>query len=384
MAILPLVLLVACGGGGAQKTASRSVNASKSETSEFNAVSCTAKRSCIAVGFSSPNDLARSMHTLVEAQRRSSWSILASPNVAPWSGLFGVSCTRSTFCVAVGYSSPSPSSKASKTSLGYGQRAKTLTEIYCGKSWAIIPSPNPATSDRLFGVSCASRTFCVAVGQDLSGGLVETWNGKSWSTTPSPATPSGGDRSAVSCPSRSFCAAVGSPQLIEIYDGVNWSIVPSPNGLSGVSCTGPTSCVAVGSYYVSQAVGTEPLAETYNGKTWITSASEPTASGGQLDAVSCPTIRSCIAVGVNYSGTDGANLAETYNGTSWSIIPSAASPGSSQPGLAGVSCVSTTYCVAAGSHFGVNRVYLTSIETYNGSVWSALSSPNVLRDPSGR
>jgi len=41
----------------------------------------------------------------------------------------------------------------------------------------------------LAGVSCRSRTFCIAVGASLSGTLTERWNGSSWSILPTPNPP---------------------------------------------------------------------------------------------------------------------------------------------------------------------------------------------------
>ena len=68
----------------------------------------------------------------------------------------------------------------------------------------------------------------------------------------------------VSCTSQTRCAAVGyyvdgsledsQESLTESYDGTAWTITPSPVGEAGidyylrsVSCSGPTSCFAVGS-----------------------------------------------------------------------------------------------------------------------------------------
>ncbi|MGA3221208.1 MAG: hypothetical protein ABSE77_19390, partial [Acidimicrobiales bacterium] len=132
-------------------------------------------------------------------------------------------------------------------------------------SWAIIPSPNTASSrgDDLTSVSCTPGPACMAVGHFFGSGektLAESWDGSQWSIVP---TPNGGDTTnalisnvlnAVSCTSAQACTAVGEyvgpgawQTLIESWDGSAWSIVPSPdvspslgNYLDGVSCLSAT------------------------------------------------------------------------------------------------------------------------------------------------
>jgi hypothetical protein len=59
-----------------------------------------------------------------------------------------------------------------------------------GASWSIestqsVPSPN--APDGLTDVSCASQTFCVAVGDAADRMLVERWNGTVWAIQSTPA-----------------------------------------------------------------------------------------------------------------------------------------------------------------------------------------------------
>ena len=373
--LLLLALLGACTGTPSHPVRS-TARIGVTEDSELRAVSCRAMNWCEAVGFSVTNRSANSRAALVESYRGSAWSISPSPTLGPWSELFGVSCESISFCVAVGFWSPD----------GRGGDARSLVETYNGNSWAVSPSRNPGLSNQLWSVSCTKRSFCVGVGQENSStGLVETWNGKVWSAQLSPVTAGGGDLLAVSCLSARSCIAAGSTggsTLVETYDGRVWTILPSPNAsttfwtsLYGVSCTAGPSCVAVGAYYVSKAIGTMPVVETYDGTTWTITATPSLVSGGELNGVSCPIARNCKAVGVNYSGTDGHNLAETFDGSSW-VIASTGNVGS-QPGLSGVSCVASQWCMAVGSHYGGNSRYLTSVEILRGTTWSMLSSPNV-------
>jgi hypothetical protein len=50
-------------------------------------------------------------------------------------------------------------------------------------SWSIqgVPSPAGASNVALNGISCLSRTLCIAVGGSSLGTLAEGWNGTAWS-----------------------------------------------------------------------------------------------------------------------------------------------------------------------------------------------------------
>jgi hypothetical protein len=76
--------------------------------------------------------------------------------------------------------------------------------------WSVIPSPSPGSGDDYLGsVSCISTNFCVAVGSQESGVLIETWDGTSWSVAASPNLSLGDFLEGVSCTSTSFCVSVG-------------------------------------------------------------------------------------------------------------------------------------------------------------------------------
>lgn len=91
--------------------------------------------------------------------------------------------------------------------------------------------------------------------------------------------------------------------------------------------------------------------------------------------VSCVSATACVAVGSYLnSGSAFRTLAESWNGTCWSLV---ASP---QPGdgdsLNGVSCTSVTACMAVGGYDFLHGTR-TLVESWDGTRWSVVPSPDV-------
>ena len=261
-------------------------------------------------------------------------------------------------------------------------------------AWSIDPTPNASTQNDLAGDSCATASFCVAVGTDYAGPyrrtMIEQWNGTAWAVVTSPDTSSTQANAlyAVSCPTTTFCMAVGSVvasgvrrTLVEQWDGTAWSIVPSPdvttssgNDLADVSCTSSTSCVAVGEVYSSPG---SALAMTWNGIAWsLSSPARPgSASSSFFDGVSCTSAAFCVAVGGAYGPSPTATLTETWNGSGWAIVPSPDPYVGADQVLLSVACTSTSSCMATG--FGdIGTLARTLIEQWNGVAWSVDASPD--------
>jgi hypothetical protein len=69
-----------------------------------------------------------------------------------------VSCTKASNCVAVGIFTNA------------SDNVQTLFESWNGTVWSITPSPNPYSGDNsVFGVSCSNSASCVAVGVAYEG-----------------------------------------------------------------------------------------------------------------------------------------------------------------------------------------------------------------------
>jgi hypothetical protein len=296
-----------------------------------------------------------------------------------------VSCISARSCVAVG---------------GNGTD-EALAESWNGRAWSSVPTPVPPGSEvgppedvSLNGVSCVSARFCVAVGglslrtlgpHCCNPDLIETWNGREWSVVPNPRSVHAWFAD-VSCVSSRFCVAVGTSQgglgeppgftLVESWNGTEWSIVPTPNPgifdeLEGVSCVSVKACVAVGGFREEDATfSRHSLVESWNGTEWSV---VPSPNGeNSLSGVSCVSAKHCVAVGRTLSGT----LVESWNGSAWSVLESPNPEGSGIPRLTGVSCVSARLCAAVGSDSTKGGPSQTLVETSKGGKWSIVPSAN--------
>ena len=348
-----------------------------SQGNGLTSVSCARPTVCMSVG-SEFSDISGSL-TQTDLWNGSAWSVVPSPNPltpgnSPFPGgrLTGVSCGSATNCVAVGSSS--------------GGAEQTLIESWDGTSWSIA---GPSVPGYLNGVSCSSAVACMAVGAGGSGELFMSWNGVTWSVIPATTVPGG--LNAVSCSAASSCTAVGttatsgpSSTLIEAWNGTTWSPVSSPNvspsvdnTLSGVACTGPTWCVAVGSYLATYSSPVRTLIENWNGAAWsIVASLDPPAAQDVLDGVACTGVSSCTAVGfrVLHGSHPTQTLVESWNGRRWVRIRSANSSPSNRDILNSVSCFGTPpMCFGVGLGHDGYSLDLTLIESGGGATAKPLT-----------
>ncbi len=104
----------------------------------------------------------------------------------------------------------------------------------------------------------------------------------------------------------------------------------------------------------------------------ITPSPNPGDSGDALPGVSCTSSTNCVAVGwYNIASLGAGTLVESWNGSAWSVTSSPVDGGK----LNGVSCVSASDCVAVGSNVNTSGVSQTLIESWNGTAWSVVLSP---------
>jgi hypothetical protein len=277
---------------------------------------------------------------------------------------------------------------------------ETLAEQWDGANWTMQPTSNPSGPQFgvLTGIDCTSSSDCVAVGQYGQGGtLAERWDGTSWSVQ---STPSPGQFAAllsVSCTSSSACVAVGGYNdssgaqvaLAERWDGTSWTVQPTPNPtgsqfalLTGVSCSSPSACTAVGASsgssnpFDGNAFST--LAERWNGQNWSLQTTANAGGGGALGGVACPQASACIAVGIGFDASGTViTLGQGWDGTQWSAQPTVSPQGARGAHLAGVSCKSSSICAAVGyaaDPFGNSQGTLA--EFWDGTAWQIVPTPN--------
>jgi hypothetical protein len=245
---------------------------------------------------------------------------------------------------------------ATATATATAKIIPTPPALVTPSTWTVgsLPPLKPSLTNQIAAVACATSSFCVAVGNQSN--------------------------------------ATGTTTLVEQWNGSTWSIVTSPNAtgagqnqLYGVSCAGPSFCVAVG---VSGPGGTfvNPLVEQWNGSAWSlgTAATPPSATATELNAVSCTTATWCMAAGYSTNASSARfAVAETWNGTAWTVSPITPPTGALSSQLDGIDCVSASWCMAGGDYENASMDYLSLAMLWNGSTWSVVSSPNPGNGTSG-
>jgi len=352
-------------GGKSWHRQATSSPAGASVSSGLIGLSCASARACTAAGFGTGTT--GDSTALTERWDGTRWRIQPSPVPAGTvsATLNGVSCSAPRTCTAVG------------DYFGAGQRELPLAERWSGGQWRLQAFPRPpatAHGGELSGVSCPAAGSCVATGWYFtksgsgSASFIATWNGARWQVQPAPGPAHAGHLMGVSCVSPRACVAVGDHGTA-IWNGTIWRYAPvaAPAGaqvlaLNGVSCVLASACAAVGSYF-SPAGGPLTLAETWNGSAWRFRPSPNPASQGrnQLNTVSCTAPSACTAVGVESASdfTPPGGFAETWNGTTWRLQPVPAPVGAVMSELFGVSCPAPGSCTAVGDTAGQSNIGVT-------------------------
>jgi hypothetical protein len=330
---------------------------------QLSGVSCPSATRCAAAGveITSSRDVA-----LPELWNGTIWQdpvpVAGDPLLASRiSVMDGVSCPTTTKCELVGVTG--------------NNGTLPLAALWNGKlgkasiSSQLVPAPPGSTLALLNGVSCTSVNACTAVGfftdaAHVAHTLVERWNGSSWQIDPS-GTPPGLNNAlfnAVSCASATFCMAVGShgssAELVAIWNGSTWQFLLESNfngatfaSLHGVSCAADGSCITVGQTSgPNGSTGTFPLALKWiPNQFFLLNTVSLSSTFNTLNSVSCTSSSNCLAVGSfqDFRGQQDT-LAEQWNGSTWSY-EATPNPAGTIPNLLGVSCSSSAACTAVGA-----------------------------------
>jgi photosystem II stability/assembly factor-like uncharacterized protein len=323
------------------------------------------------------------------ARAAESWSRASSPSPGRASILGAVSCPTESTCTAVGSY--------------YNERDQLRTLIASttdGTSWTRGGSLNPGrSSNELTAVSCVSAEACTAVGYyaasqtedgpDARPLVMRTTDGSTWRRVPLPDL-GRASLSGVSCTATSRCTAVGTrgtgTLVLRTSNGATWTPHSSPSpgrhrsSLSSVSCVRANKCTAVGAYTHGAVDPTRALiVRTIDGVKW-SRVRGPAPPYSSLQAIDCPNLTNCSAVGnvnepVVGGGLRGVVL-RTTDGLSWTR--SATPFGARYVTLTGISCRRPSKCTAVGGEqeSGPNSSTARIIRSSDGVGWSELNIPN--------
>jgi hypothetical protein len=346
-------------------TAQSPANSAAAGDTRLNAVSCVSASACEAGGESEVTTGSPTA-VLAEAWNGHSWALQGAvqPRGATDNSFSSVSCATASFCEAVG------------THFDNAGNSVNLAETWNGTSWKMQATPSPLspsgpTFDTFDSVSCVSAVFCEAVGTGSAGATAELWNGTSWTVQARPG--SAVEPQAVSCATVDFCMTVSGFAQVDVWNGTSWSTglsVPGFTRLSSVSCASATFCEAVGSGPSGES------AAMWNGTAWSAQPT-PGPAGIDLSAISCPAVNSCEAVGAVFGQAVPVTLAETWNGSVWTL-QSTPNPSPTQSStLNAVSCTSASSCTAVGTYQPTNlTLFRTVAEVWDGKTWSLRATPN--------
>ena len=215
----------------------------------------------------------------------------------------------------------------------------------------------------LNAVSCASPSRCVAGGLDL---IIQDHGVRS--DLSSQLSSDTNEIASISCvPGTTFCGIADdsggaytlSGQTLSSRTQVATTSVNNPNGFNTISCPSQTFCMAI-----------DELGNTfkYSGGTW----SSITPRLGALTQTTSSLQVSCTSDSFCIAALPGAGNDEDYyvwNGASWGSAHVLESTGAIETGL---SCTSTTFCVATDtSDFALK---------FTGSTWTPTASRLVAGD----
>lgn len=266
-------------------------------------VDCISPTSCLIYGAQAGAQLPGGEAALVARWNGSSWSFDSqiAPLVQFESEIDALSCASANFCLAT-----------ARYFLGQWTEA---AEMWNGTSWQFVSSPVGSINDFNQAISCPSSTFCALSGTHEDTSYLETWNGTNWTSSNGLANPS-----LVSCASPTFCMAVGGFDSA-IWNGTQWaSQAPGPwiwNPYT-LSCASSIACLMTGQ---SSSPDLQPKYASWNGQAWELQANPfplPTgASTGLVEDLSCPSTVQCVAAGRSNAST-GVDLptvpmVDTYN-----------------------------------------------------------------------
>ena len=201
-------------------------------------------------------------------------------------------------------------------------------------------------------------------------------------------SPEGGTMLSVACTSKRHCLAVGDDETlfgprkqVGQWSGRTWRFQATRGSrfavrdlLNAISCPTTQTCVAVGARYLQGGVVARPLAQILSRSRWrAVSVPAPPARGGtgsRFTGLSCLSAKSCFAVGFNQTpGGVTKTLAEYWNGVRWRIQRTRDAVHARSNILTRVSCASVRVCEAVGTFVAKSGKQFPFAEHWNGVKW---------------
>jgi len=300
---------------------------------DLSAVTCPSQTECIAVG--------QAGTILLSTDGGATW---ASRSSGTADDLWGLTCPTAGTCLVAGGNIEVSSGKVESSGVILGTTDG-------GSTWVTRYTD---TQTPVSDVSCSSTTQCIAVrsigssATDEPSMLASNDGGVSWSDPPV----SEGGMGRVVCVTTIRCVVVSDDGMYTLYSGDNgatWAVTDAivdshyiwmvGHGLYsvvdsiGVGCAAESTCIAV-------TESPRVRVSTDRGASWADwdwTNGDPALADFSLSGVSCPSTTGCIAVG------DGVIVA-------FAIGPSSRSTSISRTSrrLSAISCPSVTHCIAVG------------------------------------
>jgi hypothetical protein len=253
----------------------------------------------------------------------------------------GASAALATAAIAAGATVAAGATGAQAVGPHLGRAVAVQLPLNAGPGTPIIES-----------ASCASATSCTLAGTysdnaNVDQAMVVTRSGGHWARATELQLPAnadagiGGLAESVSCSRTGSCVAVGSYRSNGVFEGFTaaessgvWhqakqvklpanAATTGGASISGVSCTGPGSCVLAGNYSDNHG-HVRPMVATESKGTWARARELRIPTGAittgrvLLTSLACPKLGSCTAVGQfdDKSGHTRA-MAVTESGGTW-------------------------------------------------------------------
>jgi DNA-binding SARP family transcriptional activator len=343
-------------------------------------LTCTSRDWCVELGQGLPGNPTTDMWSWTG----NSWSQMPGSTMSE-SGvfsIFGLACASRHQCLAVGYC------LCSKQQL-------PLVMGWDGRQWSEMSLPPiPGNDAALDSVQCPNVGDCFAVGADNGGALIEHWNGHAWARMRNPLGSVQSDLTSVSdlatsalwslsCPTTTFCTAVGGFTDLQRQDVFNRAV--SRHDFAGVT-------------HVPNSGFNEAPAEIFSGGAFSRWSAyllpfPPVAAQGTkiqngLSEVACPSAKQCTALGWTRGAVQGYHqpVRDAWDGMAWTSGP----PGVPLGG-------DLTFSCGAGACYAENYDYTTSassdrqliyqVDDTTGGPWAsgyALSIPTTPQTAPGR